>query len=113
MSGHTDAVSRATRHQGCSEHSSGVGVVSPAEPGFILLSGAWPLRSYLELGALPSAVPCARGRTQALLREWGLGELVDIAELLVAELMTNALVTTAKHRLDTPIRWRLASDRAA
>jgi anti-sigma regulatory factor (Ser/Thr protein kinase) len=47
-----------------------------------------------------------------LLREWGLGELVDVTELLVAELMTNALTTTTKHCLDTPIRWRLSANHA-
>jgi len=61
-------------------------VASPgSEPGFISLSAAWPLRSYLELGALPGAVPCARLHTQALLREWGLQELTEITELLVSD----------------------------
>jgi anti-sigma regulatory factor (Ser/Thr protein kinase) len=110
MSGHTDAVYRATRNPGCSERSSGIGVVSRAEPGFMPPSAAWPLRSYLELGALPGAVPCARGRTQALLREWGLGKLTDVTELLVSELMTNAYKTTVERHLDTPIRFRLSSN---
>jgi anti-sigma regulatory factor (Ser/Thr protein kinase) len=114
MSGHADAVHRTTQARSCSsELRSGVGVASPgSEPGFIGLSAAWPLRSYLELGALPSAVPCARGRTQALLREWGLGELADVTELLVSELVTNAVVTTTKHQLDSPVRWRLSSNHA-
>jgi hypothetical protein len=30
-----------------------------------------PLRSYLELGALPTAVPCARLHARHLLWEWG------------------------------------------
>jgi anti-sigma regulatory factor (Ser/Thr protein kinase) len=109
--GHADAVPGHARPHRNSEHSSGVGVVSQPQPGFIPLSAAWPLRSYLELGALPSAVPCARGRTGALLREWNLGELIEVSELLVSELITNAVATTVEHRLDTPIRWRLSSDR--
>jgi hypothetical protein len=31
----------------------------------------WPLQSFLELGALPGAVPCARLHTRHLLWEWG------------------------------------------
>jgi hypothetical protein len=39
------------------ELSSGVGpALHPDEPA----PYPWPLRSYLELGALPTAVPCAR-----------------------------------------------------
>jgi hypothetical protein len=31
----------------------------------------WLLRSYLELGALPGAVPCARLHARQLVLEWG------------------------------------------
>jgi hypothetical protein len=31
----------------------------------------WPLRSYLELAALPGAVPCARLHARQVLWEWG------------------------------------------
>ena len=51
----------------------------------------WPLRSYLELGALPSAVPCARLHTKQVLWEWGAQALIDPTELIVSELVTNAL----------------------
>ncbi len=59
MSGHADAVHRTNQTRWCSsELRSGVGVASPgSQPGFIGLSAAWSLRSYLELGALPGAVP--------------------------------------------------------
>lgn len=116
MSGHTDAVYRSAQARWCSsELRSGVDVVSQAETGFIPPSTAWPLRSYLELGALPGAVPCARLRTHHLLREWGLaqlGELEEVTELLVSELMTNALETTVERKLDSPIRLRLSSNHA-
>ena len=46
----------------------------------------WPLRSYLELGALPTAVPCARLHARHLLWEWGLNGLAADTELLVSEL---------------------------
>ena len=51
----------------------------------------WPFQSYLELGALPSAVPCARLHVRQVLWEWGLHALTDTAELIVSELVTNAI----------------------
>ncbi|MCW2906476.1 MAG: hypothetical protein JWL68_1265 [Actinomycetia bacterium] len=51
----------------------------------------WPLQSYLELGVLPTAVPCARGHARLVLAEWGLQELADPAELVVSELVTNGI----------------------
>jgi hypothetical protein len=53
--------------------------------------GQWPLRSRLELGALPGAVPCARLHARLVLTEWGQSALADSVELIVSELMTNAL----------------------
>jgi anti-sigma regulatory factor (Ser/Thr protein kinase) len=49
------------------------------------------LQTHLELAAVPSAVPCARGHVRAVAHEWGLAELADTAELLASELTTNAL----------------------
>jgi anti-sigma regulatory factor (Ser/Thr protein kinase) len=59
------------------------------------MTDPWPLRSSLELGALPTAVPCACVHTQLLLWEWGLSALAESAELLVSELVTNAVNATA------------------
>lgn len=59
-------------------------------------TNAWPVRSSLELGALPTSVPCARLHTRHLLWEWGLDGLVEPAELLVSELVTNAVRAMAK-----------------
>lgn len=55
----------------------------------------WPLRSYLELGALPTAVPCARLHTRNVLHEWRLGALADTTKLVVSEILTNAVRTSA------------------
>ena len=55
----------------------------------------WPLSVHLPLGALPTAVPCARGYTRAILDEWNLAGLADAAELVVSELMTNSVQATA------------------
>jgi hypothetical protein len=38
-----------------------------ADPQSIEVTGRWPLQSFLELGALPSAVPCARLHTRHVL----------------------------------------------
>jgi anti-sigma regulatory factor (Ser/Thr protein kinase) len=77
---------------------------------------AWPLRTHLELAALPTAVPCARLHVQSVACEWGLPDLADTAELLASELMTNAV--QASKRLKTKpglaivpvVRLRLISD---
>jgi hypothetical protein len=55
----------------------------------------WPLRSYLQLGALPGAVSCARLHTKLVLWEWRLDPLVKAAELLVSEIVTNAVQVSA------------------
>jgi anti-sigma regulatory factor (Ser/Thr protein kinase) len=72
----------------------------------------WPLQSFLELGALPGAVPCARLHTRHVLREWGLTALRDDAELLVSELLTNAVHASRSMEWTFPVRLRLLSDRA-
>lgn len=55
----------------------------------------WPLRSYLELRALPTSVRSARRRTRSVLRHWGMGALADTVELLVSEIVTNAVRASA------------------
>jgi hypothetical protein len=65
---------------------------------------AWPLRSQLELGALPGAVPCARMHCRLVLWEWGQGSLGESVELIVSELMTNALRASAPGALGWPDR---------
>jgi anti-sigma regulatory factor (Ser/Thr protein kinase) len=54
-------------------------------------AASWPLRSYLELGALPSAVPCTRLHAKHVLWEWGLDALAEAIELVVSELVTNGV----------------------
>lgn len=76
------------------------------------LAGEWPLRSFLELGAFPGAVPCARLHVRQLLWEWGITEFSEGVELLVSELLTNAV--KASRYLDgiSPVRLWLLSDKA-
>src|SRR5215475_11272661 len=59
------------------------------------LNGNWALRTFLELGALPTAVPCARLHTRQVLWEWHLDVLAGTAELIVSELVTNAVHASA------------------
>lgn len=52
---------------------------------------AWPHQSYLELGSLPTAAPCARLHAMLVLWEWDLGALAHTAAVVVSELVTNAV----------------------
>jgi anti-sigma regulatory factor (Ser/Thr protein kinase) len=66
-------------------------------------TGTWARRTHLELGALRGAVPCARLHTRQVLWEWGLSGLNEAAELVVSELITNAVqasVEAARRDLD-------------
>ena len=87
------------------EPSSGVGLA------FHLDEPEPPLRSYLELGALPTAVPCARLHARHVLWEWGWNGLAPDGELLVSELVTNAVKATAG-RDEATVRLRLSGDSA-
>jgi anti-sigma regulatory factor (Ser/Thr protein kinase) len=74
------------------------------------MSREWPLRSSLELGALPGAVPCARLHAKHVLWEWGLDDLAETVELLVSELVTNGIKASRAMRYTPPIGLRLSSD---
>jgi anti-sigma regulatory factor (Ser/Thr protein kinase) len=85
----------------------------PADSGLTVAMGdEWPLRSCLELGALPGAVPCARLHARQVLWEWGLPALSENAELLVSELMTNAIRASLPAERVMPVRLLLYSDRS-
>jgi anti-sigma regulatory factor (Ser/Thr protein kinase) len=76
------------------------------------MTSQWPLRSFLELGALPGAVPCARLHARQLLWEWGLEALTDSTELVVSELVTNAIQAPRTTGHTSPVRLWLLSDKA-
>lgn len=79
---------------------------SHPDPG---LAREWPLLDFLELGALPGAVPCARLHTRHLLWEWRLASLGECAELVVSELTTNAVAASQSSVEILPVRlWLLA-----
>jgi len=72
----------------------------------------WPLLSHLELGALPGAVACARLHARQVLWEWGLSAVAQDAELLVSELMTNAIQASLSAERIQPVGLWLSSDRS-
>jgi anti-sigma regulatory factor (Ser/Thr protein kinase) len=76
------------------------------------MADVWPLRSYLELGALPGAVPSARLHARQVLWEWRLPACSENAELLVCELMTNAIQASQSAESILPVRLWLSSDRS-
>jgi anti-sigma regulatory factor (Ser/Thr protein kinase) len=69
----------------------------------------WPSHDCLQFGALPTAVACARLHARNLLWEWGVDWFASDAELLVSELVTNAVKVTAA-RDEAAISLRLSSD---
>jgi len=90
---------------------------SPAQA----LGTDWELCTSLELGALPTAVPCARLHARQVLWEWHLDALSEAVELIVSELVTNAVqasVGLTGSRLSgrwvpgtPPVRLWLSSDK--
>ena len=79
------------------EHGCGTG----------LAAREWPLASALEFGSLPTAVGSARAHTRGILAEWGLASLADDAEIVVSELLTNALRASWKRDDRPPVALRL------
>ena len=75
------------------------------------MNSQWPLQDFLELGALAGAVPCARLHARQVLWEWGF-RLGENAELLVTELVTNAVKASRAMTQAFPVRLWLASDSA-
>jgi anti-sigma regulatory factor (Ser/Thr protein kinase) len=75
-------------------------------------NGPWPLQDFLELGALASAVTCARLHARQVLWEWGRTSLGESAELLVTELITNAVKASRAVTQASAVRLWLVSDRA-
>jgi anti-sigma regulatory factor (Ser/Thr protein kinase) len=102
-------------HRAGSSSSATSGMWAPgSEPwsGGTSVVPDWPLRDFLELGALPSAVPRARYHCRQVLWEWRLTGSADSAELLVSELVTNAIPASRSADGDFPIRLWLLSDAA-
>src|SRR5215831_19235491 len=94
MNGRTGAVCGSSRVDGLTrEPSSGVG---PAPKQRRVTATAWSRASSLVLGALPTAPSCARLHASAVLHEWGLADLAETTELVVSELVTNAVLASTE-----------------
>ena len=74
--------------------------------------GGWKEFSLLELAAGPGSVPRARRHVRQVLSEWNLGLLGEAAELVVSELVTNAIRASRDAGGHRPVRLWLAADRA-
>jgi anti-sigma regulatory factor (Ser/Thr protein kinase) len=57
----------------------------------------WAVQSVMVIGAMPTATPCARLHARSIACEWGLGDLADTVELVVSELVTNAVRASVDH----------------
>jgi two-component sensor histidine kinase len=61
------------------------------------------LTSRLALGAIPRSVPSARVHTHEVLATWNLAQMSDSAEIVVTELVTNAITHGSPSHRGTPI----------
>lgn len=57
----------------------------------------WAVQNVLAIAALPTTAPCARLHARNLAHEWGQADLVDTIELIVSELVTNAVQASIDH----------------
>jgi anti-sigma regulatory factor (Ser/Thr protein kinase) len=60
---------------------------------------------HVRMAALPSAVPWARRILRHMLREWRLEGMSDPAQLLVSELVTNAVVASVSRADQDQDSW--------
>ena len=95
------------------EQGSGAGPVLQCdeEGRAVPMPSDWPHCSFLELAALPTAVPCGRLHATQVLWEWKLDHLVDDAETLVSELLTNAVKASWSPHGAGLLALRLLADR--
>jgi hypothetical protein len=74
------------------------------------MTGHWPVQDFLELGALPGAVPSARLHARSIVWEWGLIWLTEAVEQVVSELVTNSVTAARAMPQIGPVRLWLLSD---
>lgn len=85
--------------------------VLPSQGLGIAMAENWALASFLELGAVPSAAPCARLHAKQVLWEWGLDQLTETVELVVSELISNAIHASQALPWTPVVRLWLLSDK--
>lgn len=106
---HTGGHPRLAAGQAAPRHHGRPPAARPGAARAAPFAAQWPYRTFLELGALPGAVPCARLHARLVLLEWGLGALSDDTELLVSELVTNGVRASRAMGQDAVRVW-LVSD---
>jgi anti-sigma regulatory factor (Ser/Thr protein kinase) len=106
---HTGGHPRLAAGQAAPRHHGRPPAARPGAARAAPFAAQWPYRSFLELGALPGAVPCARLHARLVLAEWGLAALSDDTELLVSELVTNGVRASRAAGHDAVRVW-LVSD---
>jgi len=74
------------------------------------MTGKWPVRDFLELGALPGAVPSARLHARQIVWEWALTPLTEPVEQVVSELITNSVAAARAMPQIESVRLWLLSD---
>ena len=88
---HTGGHSRLAAGQAAPRHHGQAQAATAGAARAAPFAAQWPYRSFLELGALAGAVPCARLHARLVLLEWGLAALSESLELVVSELVTNGV----------------------
>ena len=74
------------------------------------LAAHWPVQDFLELGALPGAVPSSRLHARHILWEWALTPLSEAVEQVVSELIANSVAAARAMPHIKPVRLWLLSD---
>lgn len=95
---------------GAWKESSMTGPVPPTVDRGTHMARQWPLRDFLELGALPGAVPSARLHARQIIWEWALTPLTEAVEQVVSELVTNSVAAARAMPQVSPVRLWLLSD---
>ena len=76
--------------------TAGPGTAGPPGPAPRLAAADEPPRSFVDLGALPKAVPDARQHVRQMLAKWERAELAGTAEAVVSEIVTNAVQAASR-----------------
>jgi anti-sigma regulatory factor (Ser/Thr protein kinase) len=61
------------------------------------------------LGAIATSPRTARVAARSLLAEWGLVNLAESVELVVGELVTNAVCASMEHDMPCPVGFRISA----
>lgn len=65
----------------------------------------------LTLGAIAGSPRTARASARALLIEWGMADLTEPIELIVSELVTNAVQASAGYTVPPSVQFRMSATR--